>query len=104
MFFAAPAGEQPGEGEAMLLAGRQHLLPRLDRRPALPINDLDFESMRPLEIDLPYFLGLWCTNREKRPYHHNKHETAQKKNYGSFVMAIHGPLTPQMVVSSGFDR
>ena len=60
--------------------------------------------MRPLEIDQPYFLGLWCTNREKRPYHHNKHETAQKKNYASFVMAIHGPLSPQMVVSSGFDR
>ena len=61
-------------------------------------------NLRPLEIDLPYFLGMWCTNREKRPYHHNKHETAQKKNYGSFVMAIHGPLSPQMVVSSGFDR
>ena len=61
-------------------------------------------AYRPLEIDLTYFLGLWCTNREKRPYHHNKHETAQKKNYASFVMAIHGPLSPQMVVSSGFDR
>ena len=60
--------------------------------------------LRPLEIDRTYFLGLWCTNREKRPYHHNKHETAQKKNYASFVMAIHGPLSPQMVVSSGFDR
>ena len=61
-------------------------------------------EMRPLEIDWPNFLGLWCTKIEKRPYHHHKHETAQKKNYAFSVMAIHGPLTRQMVVSSGFDR
>ena len=67
-------------------------------------NSKNFEVLRPLENEPPYFLGLWCTKIEKRPYHHHKHETPQNKNYASSVMAIHGPLTRQMVVSSGFDR